>query len=112
MFRMEGVESGKFTAICGDKPPALTVGAGVMRIDPHDFRPSVVELLREDLGKAKQKFGWEPEVTAREMCAKMVAEHPSMARPASPTGVLGPDEPRMNKPNDNGGRGTGGETRG
>ena len=45
----------------------------VIRIDPRYFRPTEVETLLGDPAKAKQKLGWVPEITAREMCKEMVA---------------------------------------
>ncbi|SFS19734.1 GDP-mannose 4,6-dehydratase [Yoonia litorea] len=61
-------------AITGDKAPALKVGDVIVRIDPRYFRPAEVETLLGDPSKAKERLGWEPEITAREMCAEMVAE--------------------------------------
>ena len=43
-------------------------------IDPRYFRPAEVETLLGDPAKVREKLGWEPEITAREMCAEMVAE--------------------------------------
>ncbi len=48
-------------------------GQPVVRIDPRYFRPAEVETLLGDPTKAKQRLGWTPEITAREMCAEMVA---------------------------------------
>ena len=48
-------------------------GAVVVRIDPRYFRPAEVETLLGDPSKAREKLGWEPEITAPEMCAEMVA---------------------------------------
>ena len=45
----------------------------IVRIDPRYFRPTEVETLLGDPTKAKQKLGWVPEITARQMCAEMVA---------------------------------------
>jgi GDPmannose 4,6-dehydratase len=59
--------------ISGQAAPALKVGDVVMRIDPRYFRPAEVETLLGDPSKAREKLGWEPEITAREMCAEMVA---------------------------------------
>jgi len=67
-------------AITGDKAPALKTGDVVMRIDPRYFRPAEVETLLGDPSKAKTKLGWEPEITARQMCAEMVAEDLKTAR--------------------------------
>jgi GDPmannose 4,6-dehydratase len=52
----------------------------VVRIDPRYFRPTEVETLLGDPSKAKQKLGWVPEITAREMCAEMVAHDLAQAK--------------------------------
>jgi GDPmannose 4,6-dehydratase len=57
----------------GDSCPAIGVGDVVMRVDPRYFRPAEVETLLGDPSKAREKLGWVPEVTVREMCAEMVA---------------------------------------
>jgi GDPmannose 4,6-dehydratase len=59
--------------ISGDKAPGLKVGDIIMRIDPRYFRPAEVETLLGDSTKARETLGWEPEITARQMCAEMVA---------------------------------------
>ena len=46
----------------------------ILRIDPRYFRPTEVDTLLGDPTKAKEKLGWVPEITAREMCAEMVVE--------------------------------------
>lgn len=80
-FKGEGVEEiAIVTAISGDKAPKVKVGDIVMRIDPRYFRPAEVETLLGDPSKAKQKLGWTPQITAREMCAEMVAEDLNTAR--------------------------------
>lgn len=60
-------------AISGDRAPALKVGDTIVRIDLRYFRPAEVETLLGNPAKARDKLGWEPEITAREMCAEMVA---------------------------------------
>ncbi len=52
----------------------------VIRIDPRYFRPTEVETLLGDPTKAKQKLGWEPEITAQEMCKEMVANDLAQAK--------------------------------
>ena len=80
-FSGEGLtETATVTAIEGDSAPALKVGDVVMRIDPRYFRPAEVETLLGDPAKAKRVLGWEPEITAQEMCAEMVAEDLKTAR--------------------------------
>ncbi len=73
-FSGDGIEEiGTVSAITGDRAPALKVGDVIVRIDPRYFRPAEVETLLGDPTKAREKLGWEPEITAREMCAEMVA---------------------------------------
>jgi GDPmannose 4,6-dehydratase len=52
----------------------------IVRIDPRYFRPTEVETLLGDPTKAKQKLGWVPEITAKEMCAEMVAADLAQAK--------------------------------
>lgn len=59
---------------------ALKPGDVIMRIDPRYFRPAEVETLLGDPSNAKTKLGWEPEITAKQMCAEMVAEDLKKAR--------------------------------
>ena len=74
-FEGEGLsERAVVTSVKSDKAPALKPGAVIMRIDPRYFRPAEVETLLGDPTKAKEKLGWEPQITAREMCAEMIAE--------------------------------------
>ncbi|SHE72816.1 GDPmannose 4,6-dehydratase [Ruegeria intermedia] len=74
-FSGSGVdEIATVTAIEGEDAPALNPGDVIMRIDPQYFRPAEVDTLLGDPTKAKEKLGWEPELTAREMCAEMVRE--------------------------------------
>ncbi len=73
-FEGSGVEEiGIVDKITGDKAPALREGDVILRIDPRYFRPAEVETLLGDPSKAKTKLGWVPQITAREMCAEMVA---------------------------------------
>lgn len=54
------------------KATALQVGDVIVRVDPRYFRPAEVETLLGDPTKAKEKLGWQPEITVEEMCAEMV----------------------------------------
>jgi GDPmannose 4,6-dehydratase len=74
-FTGDGVdEVATVAAVAGDRAPALKAGDVVMRIDPRYFRPAEVDTLLGDPSKAKAQLGWEPELTAQQMCAEMVAE--------------------------------------
>lgn len=47
-------------------------GDTVIRIDPRYFRPAEVDTLLGDPSKAKQKLGWKPKTSLREMIQEMV----------------------------------------
>ena len=47
-------------------------GKEVVGIDPRYFRPTEVDLLMGDYTKAKDKLGWEPKITFRELVRIMV----------------------------------------
>lgn len=47
-------------------------GNCIIEIDPNYFRPTEVETLLGNPKKAKEKLGWEPKITFRELVAEMV----------------------------------------
>ena len=72
-FEGEGVdEIAIIDSIEGDQCPALNEGDIIVRVDPKYFRPAEVETLLGDPAKAKDKLGWEPEITVEQMCKEMV----------------------------------------
>lgn len=72
-FQGKGVEEhAVVVAVEGELAPAVREGDVIIRVDPRYFRPAEVENLLGDATKAKRKLGWEPEISAREMCAEMV----------------------------------------
>jgi GDPmannose 4,6-dehydratase len=80
-FSGEGVdEIATVTKIEGEDAPALKPGDVILRIDPRYFRPAEVETLLGDPTKAKEKLGWVPEISTREMCAEMVRADLTSAR--------------------------------
>jgi GDPmannose 4,6-dehydratase len=72
-LRWEGVGADE-VGFWGAKP--------IVRIDPRYFRPTEVDTLLGDPSKAKEMLGWVPEITARQMCAEMVAEDLGQAKRA------------------------------
>jgi GDPmannose 4,6-dehydratase len=50
-----------------------TSGNVIVEVDPRYFRPTEVETLLGDAGKAREKLGWKPRRTLRQMVAEMVA---------------------------------------
>jgi GDPmannose 4,6-dehydratase len=75
-FESQGVhEIGRVTKVLNaTQAPRVKVGDVVVRVDPRYFRPTEVETLLGDPSKAKQKLGWEPEITTEQMCAEMCEE--------------------------------------
>jgi len=59
--------------VWSDHAAAVKPGDVIVRVDPRYFRPAEVETLLGDPTKAREKLGWVPLITAREMCAEMVA---------------------------------------
>jgi len=80
-FRGKGVgEKGVVAKVHGDKAPALKPGDVIVAVDPRYFRPAEVETLLGDPTKAKEKLGWVPEISARQMCAEMMAHDLAQAQ--------------------------------
>jgi GDPmannose 4,6-dehydratase len=80
-FEGQGVdEVGIVDAVDDSISPGIKRGDIIVRVDPRYFRPAEVETLLGDPSKAKDNLGWLPEITAREMCAEMVAADLAIAR--------------------------------
>lgn len=73
-------EVGTVTGITGDQAPEIKEGDIIVRVDPHYYRPAEVEELLGDPTKAKEKLGWEPEITVEQMVAEMMATDMEKAR--------------------------------
>jgi len=49
-------------------------GKCIVAVDPRYFRPTEVETLLGDATKAREKLGWQPRITFKELVAEMVRE--------------------------------------
>ena len=58
---------------------SLKEGQIIVRVDPKYYRPAEVETLLGDAGMAKKELGWQPKITAREMCSEMMSHDLSQA---------------------------------
>jgi GDPmannose 4,6-dehydratase len=65
-------EHGVIAAVHGDKAPGVAVGQPIVAVDPQYFRPTEVETLLGDPGKARRKLGWEPQISFEAMVQEMV----------------------------------------
>ncbi|MDC0336588.1 GDP-mannose 4,6-dehydratase [Alphaproteobacteria bacterium] len=72
-FRGTGVnEIGVIAAISNLSLETLRVGQTIIRVDQRYFRPAEVTTLLGDPTKAKKLLGWEPQISAKEMCKEMI----------------------------------------
>ncbi|MDA9190736.1 GDP-mannose 4,6-dehydratase [Alphaproteobacteria bacterium] len=71
-FEGSGVDEIGIVADLSRENSNLSKGDVIIRIDPKYFRPSEVETLLGNPAKAKKKLGWEPQITAQQMCKEMV----------------------------------------
>lgn len=83
----EGVdEVGIVDSVFGDERelrcPHLRAGQVIVRVDPRYFRPAEVETLLGDSTKAKEKLGWEPQISFEQMVDEMVESDLLAARKA------------------------------
>ena len=80
-FKGSGVkEVAVVTGVNGDMAPKINLGQKIIKIDPRYFRPAEVETLLGDPKKAKEELGWEPKITAKQMCYEMVQTDYKIAR--------------------------------
>lgn len=69
----EGTEENEVARVAScDGNYQIPVGHVVVRVDPRYYRPTEVDLLIGDASKAKEKLGWEPRYTLREMITEMI----------------------------------------
>ncbi len=73
-IRFEGHGESEIGVVDAVSNPELKVRPGqiIVRVDPRYFRPTEVETLLGDPTKAKEKLGWEPKTTLRELVKEMV----------------------------------------
>ena len=83
-FEGEGAEERAYVvSVSGDCAPAVKAGDCIVRVDPRYFRPTEVDTLLGDPSRAKAELGWEPQISARQMCAEMVREDLKSAQQAA-----------------------------
>ncbi|MBL8398835.1 MAG: GDP-mannose 4,6-dehydratase [Candidatus Accumulibacter sp.] len=79
-FRGAGCdEVGVVTRVEGEKA-RLKVGEIIVRIDPRYYRPTEVEALLGDAGKARDKLGWQPTCTFQDLVKEMIDADYALAR--------------------------------
>ncbi|CAI8724121.1 GDP-mannose 4,6-dehydratase [Methylococcus capsulatus] len=64
-------ETGRVVAV-SNKDVKVKAGDVIVRVDPRYFRPTEVETLLGDASKAREKLGWRPQTSLRELVKEMV----------------------------------------
>jgi len=72
-FSGQGINEKAKIKSCSSPNYQLEIGKEVLSIDEKYFRPTEVDLLIGDPTKAKQKLGWEPEITLEELVEDMMS---------------------------------------
>ncbi|MEW6037083.1 MAG: GDP-mannose 4,6-dehydratase [Pseudomonadota bacterium] len=68
----EGEHETGIVAAVSSKDVKVKAGDVIVRVDPRYFRPTEVETLLGDAGKAREKLGWTPQTSLRELVKEMV----------------------------------------
>jgi GDPmannose 4,6-dehydratase len=77
----EGVhERGVVASVSGNNAPGVAAGQAIIAVDPQYFRPTEVETLLGDPGKARERLGWEPRTSFESLVQDMVAHDLDTAR--------------------------------
>ena len=71
-FTGKGLNEVAIVKSCSNPDYQLTIGKEVLSIDEKYFRPTEVDLLVGDATKAKEKLGWEPQITLEELLEDMM----------------------------------------
>jgi GDPmannose 4,6-dehydratase len=73
-------ERGIAAQVDADRAPGVVSGQPIVAIDPQYFRPTEVDTLLGDPGKARDRLGWEPRTSFAAMVQEMVAHDLEVAR--------------------------------
>ena len=71
-FKGKGIEEIAVVKSCFNSKYKLEIGKEVLSVDSRYFRPTEVDLLIGDPSKAKEKLGWVPETSLKELVNDMM----------------------------------------
>ncbi len=71
-FEGKGVEEKGYVEASSNSEFAIKEGQEVVSVDPNYFRPTEVDLLVGDASKAKEKLGWIPEYSLKDLVKEMM----------------------------------------
>ena len=58
----------------------MATGKIIIRVDPRYFRPTEVDALLGDSTKAREKFGWTPKISFKELVKEMTESDLTLAK--------------------------------
>ena len=73
-------EIGTVISVNKELAPYIEVGDVIVKVDERYYRPAEVETLLGNPAKAKDKLGWEPQITVEEMCEEMMISDSKIAK--------------------------------
>ena len=71
-FRGQGVSEVAFVKSSSNPDHHFKEGEEVIKVDPNYYRPTEVDLLVGDATKVREKLGWEPKTSLKEMIREMI----------------------------------------
>jgi GDPmannose 4,6-dehydratase len=71
-FTGTGQDEKAWVRSCSHPEFSLAPGTCILEVDPRYFRPTEVDILVGDAEKARQKLGWEPQITLNDLVKEMV----------------------------------------
>ena len=72
-FNDDGIDEKGTVTRCSNPNYNLEIGSVVVAVDSRYFRPTEVDLLIGDASKAKNKLGWQPKNSLKDMVKEMVS---------------------------------------
>ena len=80
VFKGDGVDEKGYVKSCSNPDFIIEEGKEILAVDPQYFRPTEVDLLIGDAGKAKNKLGWVPEYDLRDLVKEMMQSDVELMR--------------------------------
>ena len=68
------VDSKRYQQCLGKDARQLKAGDVLIKIDPYYYRPTEVDVLLGDASKAREKLGWQPEISFTQLVGEMMRE--------------------------------------
>ena len=77
---ISNIDTDKYIGILDERPLNISVGDQLIKVDPFYYRPTDVDVLLGDSTNARERLGWEPEISFDEMVSEMMVEDIYLAK--------------------------------